>query len=80
VNLLDPISIKAIEVYRGPGETPGKYLDSNARCGVAPRRRYRSSAPHGSLTGTPRSPQSRTLLVARVRPWRWAVARRRPIR
>lgn len=34
VNMLDPILIHAIEVYRGPGETPGQYLDSDARCGV----------------------------------------------
>jgi hypothetical protein len=34
VNLLPPISIHAIEIYRGPGEVPGDYLDSNSRCGV----------------------------------------------
>lgn len=34
VNLLPPSEIFAIEVYRGPGETPGQYLDSNSRCGV----------------------------------------------
>lgn len=34
VNLLDPSSIYAIEVYRGPAETPGQYLDSDAKCGV----------------------------------------------
>ena len=34
VNLLIPSSILAIEVYRGPGEIPGEYLDSNSRCGV----------------------------------------------
>jgi len=34
VNLLSPSEILAIEVYRGPAETPGAYLDSNSRCGV----------------------------------------------
>lgn len=34
VNLLTPSEILAIEVYRGPAETPGQYLDSNSRCGV----------------------------------------------
>jgi len=34
VNLVSPSSVRAIEVYRSPGETPGEYLDSNARCGV----------------------------------------------
>ena len=34
INMIHPGNILAIEVYRGPGETPGEYLDSNARCGV----------------------------------------------
>lgn len=34
VNLLTPSEILAIEVYRGPAETPGQYIDSNSRCGV----------------------------------------------
>ena len=33
-NMVHPSAVRAIEVYRGPGETPGEYLDSNARCGV----------------------------------------------
>jgi len=34
VNLVHPSAVVAIEVYRGPGETPGQFLDSNAQCGV----------------------------------------------
>ena len=34
VNLIHPSDIKAVEIYRGPAETPGQYLDSNAQCGV----------------------------------------------
>lgn len=34
VNSLAPRSIHAIEVYRGPSETPAKYLGTNAACGV----------------------------------------------
>lgn len=34
VNLLVPAMIYAIEIYRGPAQTPGQYLDSNSRCGV----------------------------------------------
>ena len=34
VNMVHPSSVKAIEVYRGPGETPSEFLDSNSRCGV----------------------------------------------
>ena len=34
VNLIHPTDVVAVEVYRGPAETPGQYLDSNARCGV----------------------------------------------
>lgn len=34
VNLIHPLDVVAVEVYRGPSEVPGQYLDSNARCGV----------------------------------------------
>ncbi len=34
VNMLIPDWIYAIEIYRGPAQTPGQYLDSNSRCGV----------------------------------------------
>ncbi len=34
VNLIHPSEILAVEVYRGPAETPGQYLDSNSACGV----------------------------------------------
>jgi len=33
-NLVHPMDVVAIEVYRGPAETPGQYIDSNSRCGV----------------------------------------------
>ena len=34
VNLVHPMSVLAVEVYRGPGEIPGEYLGFGARCGV----------------------------------------------
>jgi outer membrane cobalamin receptor len=34
VNLVHPMDIEAIEIYRGPAQTPGEFLDSNAQCGV----------------------------------------------
>jgi hypothetical protein len=34
VNLVHPMDVVAIEVYRGAAETPGQYIDSNSRCGV----------------------------------------------
>lgn len=34
VNLVHPMDIEAIEIYRGPGQIPGEFLDSNAQCGV----------------------------------------------
>ncbi len=34
VNLIHPQHIQAIEIYPGPGSTPGQYLDSRSRCGV----------------------------------------------
>ena len=34
VNRVHPMDVVAIEVYRGPAETPGPYIDSNSRCGV----------------------------------------------
>ena len=34
VNLVHPDHIQAIEIYPGPGSTPGQYLDSRSRCGV----------------------------------------------
>ena len=33
-NLVHPMDVIAVEVYRGPAEVPGEYLDSNAQCGV----------------------------------------------
>jgi outer membrane cobalamin receptor len=33
-NLVHPMDIEALEIYRGPGQTPGEFLDSNAQCGV----------------------------------------------
>jgi hypothetical protein len=33
-NLVHPMDIAAIEIYRGPAETPGEFLDSNSQCGV----------------------------------------------
>jgi|GEM_PF-173277 len=34
VNLVHPMNIEAMEIYRGPAQTPGEFLDSNAQCGV----------------------------------------------
>ncbi len=34
LNMVDPATLAAIEVYRGPAEIPGEFLDSDARCGV----------------------------------------------
>jgi len=34
VNLVHPLSVLALEVYRDPDETPGQFLSSSARCGV----------------------------------------------
>jgi hypothetical protein len=34
VDLIHPNQIQAIEIYDGPGSTPGQYLDSRSRCGV----------------------------------------------
>ncbi len=34
LNMVDPTTIAAVEIYRGPAETPGEFLDSDARCGV----------------------------------------------
>jgi hypothetical protein len=34
VNLVDPMNVIAVEVYRGPAEIPGQYIDSNSMCGV----------------------------------------------
>lgn len=34
VNLVHPGDVRVVEIYRGPAEVPGQYLDSNARCGV----------------------------------------------
>lgn len=34
LNLVHPSNVIAVEVYRGPAETPGQYIDSNSRCGV----------------------------------------------
>ncbi len=34
VNMVEPSAIAAIEIYQGPAETPGQFLDSDAQCGV----------------------------------------------
>ncbi|MFC1791532.1 hypothetical protein ACFL0I_03600 [Gemmatimonadota bacterium] len=34
VNLIPPSDIQAIEIYHGPADTPGQYLDSRSQCGV----------------------------------------------
>jgi hypothetical protein len=34
VNMVEPSAIAAIEIYQGPAETPGQYLDSDSQCGV----------------------------------------------
>jgi hypothetical protein len=34
VNLVHPLSVLVVEVYRGPAETPGQYLSSEAQCGL----------------------------------------------
>jgi hypothetical protein len=34
VNLVHPLNVQAVELYSGPGQTPGEFLDSNAQCGV----------------------------------------------
>jgi hypothetical protein len=34
INMVQPMDVAAVEIYRGPSETPGQYLDSNAKCGV----------------------------------------------
>jgi hypothetical protein len=33
-DIVHPMDVVAVEVYRGPAEVPGEYLDSNAQCGV----------------------------------------------
>jgi hypothetical protein len=32
--MVHPANITAVEIYRGPAETPGEFLDSDAQCGV----------------------------------------------
>ena len=34
VNMVHPLDIEAMEIYRGPAQVPGEFLDSNAQCGV----------------------------------------------
>jgi hypothetical protein len=34
INMVQPMDVAAVEIYRGPAETPGQYLDSNSKCGV----------------------------------------------
>ena len=34
VNMVEPPAIVAIEIYQGPAETPGQFLDSDSQCGV----------------------------------------------
>ncbi len=34
LNMVHPADIAAIEIYRGPAEIPGEFLDSDARCGI----------------------------------------------
>lgn len=34
VNMVEPSTIAAIEIYQGPAETPGEFLDSDSQCGV----------------------------------------------
>lgn len=34
INMVSPNNVLAVEVYKGPAETPGQYIDSNSRCGV----------------------------------------------
>ena len=34
INMVLPTHIYAMEIYKGPAETPGEFLDSNSRCGV----------------------------------------------
>jgi len=34
INMIHPSNVLAVEVYKGPAETPGQYIDSNSRCGV----------------------------------------------
>lgn len=34
LNLVSTADIAAVEIYRGPAQTPGEFLDSNAGCGV----------------------------------------------
>ena len=34
VNMVHPMEVAAIEIYRGPSEVPGAFAGSNARCGV----------------------------------------------
>jgi hypothetical protein len=34
LRLVHPADLFAIEIYRGPAETPSQYIDTNSRCGV----------------------------------------------
>lgn len=34
VNMVHPMDMEAMEIYRGPAQVPGEFLDSNAQCGV----------------------------------------------
>lgn len=34
LDLINPMDVAAVEVYQGPAETPGEYIDSNSQCGV----------------------------------------------
>ena len=47
VNMVNPTAVRAIEVYRSPGETPSAYLDSNAKCGVILIWTWRGPRPNG---------------------------------
>lgn len=34
LNMVHPANVLAVEIYKGPAETPGQYIDSNSKCGV----------------------------------------------
>ncbi len=34
LNMVDPSTLAAVEIYRGPAEIPGEFIDSDSKCGI----------------------------------------------
>jgi hypothetical protein len=56
VDLVHPAMIAAVEIYRGPAQTPGEFLDSDARCGVILIWTRRGDDVGRDMPGLPQSP------------------------